>query len=148
VDVVQELTKDLLSTGVTDSGRITLVVAPPRNKKNALALAKRIKKARLRADFSRDELADVMKVHRNTIANWESPSEPTFPGRYLSRLAKVLNVEEVWLLHGDEVIQDAEIGEVLVRLQKTNERTNQLLEAIAGALQERGLLQEPQQEPH
>lgn len=95
----------------------------------------RIREARKAAVFrSREQLADVLLVHRNTIENWEDPKNSNVPYDRMDELAAVLNVDKRWLLHGEEAQRhsagdDKRIGEILLRLESLEEQVGRLAKA-------------------
>ena len=66
-----------------------------------VGISQRIKQARLEAGLKQHEIADVLHVHRNTIQNWESQTNPITPWDRLGEIGDVLGVSRDWLIHGD-----------------------------------------------
>lgn len=60
-------------------------------------LSKRIRDARIQNGLSQTELAEKADVSQPTVANWESGHHVPRPAAML-RLARVLNVDEGWLI--------------------------------------------------
>lgn len=68
-----------------------------------MSLAKRIRSARIARDLSQAQLAELMKVTRSAISQWELAHGATIPrGHRLERLAVILGVTVEWLTTGRE----------------------------------------------
>ena len=66
-----------------------------------MSLAKRIRSARIARGLSQAQLAELMKVTRSAISQWELARGATIPrGHRLERLAVILNVTVEWLTTG------------------------------------------------
>lgn len=69
---------------------------------------KKMKEARRNAKYTQQELADVLGVHRSTIANYElGRRKPTF--MELKKIATKLHVDVNYLVEGDEVNEATEL---------------------------------------
>lgn len=64
------------------------------------AIGGRIKKAREDAGLSQEDLADVLRVHKRTIANYEAGD--TKPYDQIQMIADVTGTTLIYLLHGVE----------------------------------------------
>ena len=65
-----------------------------------MAFGERLKRLRVEKDLSQQELADILKVNRATLGNWEI--DRTSPGyTTLCKIAKYFNVTVDYLLNGE-----------------------------------------------
>ena len=65
-----------------------------------MSLGERLKRLRVQKDLSQQELADMLKINRATLGNWEV--DRTTPGyTALCKLAKHFNVTVDYLLNGE-----------------------------------------------
>lgn len=70
---------------------------------NRAEISKRIRQARTEAGFkNREQLADVLRVHRRTIEDWEDPKHQNVPWDRLEEIAQVTGKTKGWLLHGEQ----------------------------------------------
>lgn len=60
----------------------------------------RIKQARIEAGLTQDEFADLLKVEKRTVQNYEADR---VPWRYLKEIAKITGRTQEWLLRGDVI---------------------------------------------
>lgn len=63
-------------------------------------ICERIKQARIEAGFTQTEIADLLSITPRGYQNYE---DARVPWRKLEQIAKLTNVSQEWLLHGDEV---------------------------------------------
>ena len=61
----------------------------------------RIQKARERAGYSQDDLADKLGVHRTTIGKWESNKAQPSIENY-EKMSEILKVSPIWLMSIDQ----------------------------------------------
>lgn len=62
-------------------------------------------------------LADVMQVHWRTIEDWENPKHANVPWDRMEELSGVLNVQKMWLLHGEPEVEADELASIALRLE-------------------------------
>lgn len=67
-----------------------------------VAISKRRAISRHQAGFSQKEMASLLGVHVNTVANWENPKKKTLRFDRLDEWAGLTGVTKEWLLLGDE----------------------------------------------
>jgi len=94
------------------------------------AISARLKQSRTEAGLSQAEMAEILKVHENSVQNWERVTVATVPFDRLEEWAQITNTTKAWLLHGDDAIRqgaDAEVLAQLATLEAGQERTEALL---------------------
>lgn len=62
--------------------------------------SRRVERARRAAGYTQESLCQAMGVSKNTVARWESTSAVPRSTR-LAELGAILEVDPMWLLHGD-----------------------------------------------
>lgn len=99
------------------------------------AISNRIRVARKQAGFrNRQMLADVMQVHWRTIEDWENPKHSNVPWDRMEELSGVLNVQKMWLLHGEPEEAEGGAASISLRLQSLEEDLAKLTALIEEAL--------------
>lgn len=93
------------------------------------AISERLQLAREQADITQEEMADILRVHVNSIRNWESVKVRTVPWDRIDEWSAITGRDKAWLLQGEEPKQPVEglserldqlermLGEVLRRLE-------------------------------
>jgi transcriptional regulator with XRE-family HTH domain len=83
-----------------------------------------MKKARDDVGQSQPELAALLNVTSQTVGNWETGRrrKDELPWAVLRDWAKYTNVEETWLLFGDEAIVAGRAKELLARMERKLDR--------------------------
>lgn len=94
---------------------LALVSSPEQERE----ICARIKRARIEAGLTQDEFADLLKVEKRTVQNYELDR---VPWRYLKDISKITGRAQEWLLRGDVF----DLSQM--------DRIEQLLKAIAQAL--------------
>lgn len=77
------------------------------------AIMGRIRQARIDADFTQQELADLIERHKRTIENYENVRVPEW--KELAKIARVLDRDVEWFLYGDEArgqVVDEQLAEI------------------------------------
>lgn len=77
------------------------------------AIMGRIRQARIEAEFTQQELADLIDRHKRTIENYENTRVPEW--KELAKIAKVLDRDVEWFLYGDEArgqLVDEQLAEI------------------------------------
>lgn len=73
----------------------------------------RVRQARIEADFTQQELADLIERHKRTIENYENVRVPEW--KELTKIARVLDRDIEWFLYGDEArsqLVDEQLAEI------------------------------------
>ena len=84
-----------------------------------MEISEKIKQRRKYLGLSKRELAEKISVHETSIGKYEQ-GKVDFPVSKIKKLAKALEVSEIWLLGLDELDEDTlEIEEFVERLMKT-----------------------------
>lgn len=76
------------------------------------AIASRIKKAREDTGLTQDEFADLARVHKRTVGNWENAKEGGTPYKEMNQISELTGRSVRWLLHGDDWLSAEEWTEV------------------------------------
>jgi transcriptional regulator with XRE-family HTH domain len=96
------------------------------------AIRRRIRSARKAAGLTQQELAELMRVHKRTVENWENEY---VPWERLNELASVLAREVEWFLYGGDIIAAAKRDEaeavVLAAVARLDERLDRIEAEIA-----------------
>ena len=72
----------------------------------------RIKNRRIELGLSQDILAKTCGVGQSTVANWERGGHIPRPAK-INKIAKALNIEEVWLITGEHPTNEGPINQYL-----------------------------------
>lgn len=98
-------------------------------------ISNRIRLARKQAGFrNRQMLADVMQVHWRTIEDWENPKHANVPWDRMEELSGVLNVQKMWILHGEDVVGEAALASLDSRLEELEALTETGFRALEAAI--------------
>lgn len=106
------------------------------------AISTRIRQARKQAGFrNRDEIAELLHVHRRTIEDWESPKHANVPWDRLDEIARATGVSREWLLHGEDEEEGDAQASIVAHLQSLEDQVKESVALTRRALE---LLGEPQ----
>ena len=94
-------------------------------------ICERIQEARVVAGYTQQEMADLLDLTLRGYQNYEHERVPF--GR-LTEIAKLTNVEETWLLYGDEARSQDDLREALATLVDLVRSVDQRLARIEQAI--------------
>lgn len=101
------------------------------------AISTRIRQARKEAGFrNRDEIAELLHVHRRSIEDWENPKHPNVPWDRLDEIAGACGVTRDWLLHGEPEGEADELASLALRLESLEALTTLGFQALESAIEQ------------
>lgn len=94
------------------------------------AIRARIRQARLEADLTQQDLADLIERHKRTVENYENVRVPEWAE--LTKIARVLDRQIEWFLYGDrpEPPGLTEVNEQLTELRRLVELLDRKLDRL------------------
>lgn len=103
-----------------------------------LAVAARIKQARLEANLTQEEMADLLHVRQRTYQNYESQSRRLVrvPFRLLDQIAEATDKTAEWLLHGTAAPADPDQMERTLEMLESIDERLRTLERMLSQLDE------------
>ena len=105
-----------------------------RGKERVPGLASRLRRARIDASLTQEQLAESLGVNRRTVYTWEAGrSEPTVDR--LEEIAVVLDRPTEWLLEGQGDDRTARLNSLRERLEKMSDGSLDVLEEFLTTLE-------------
>lgn len=86
------------------------------------AISQRLQQSRQRAGVTQEEMADILRVHVNSIQNYESVKQHSVPFDRLDEWAQITGVTKAWLLQGEEPTPPADLEELRRQLADVQQR--------------------------
>ena len=105
-----------------------------RKKERIPGLADRMRRARIAASLTQEQLADALTVNRRTVYTWESGrSEPTVAR--LEEIANILGESFSWFMHGEGDDRTDRINKLRLRIEQLPNKVIDVLEEFLSTLE-------------
>lgn len=96
-------------------------------------ISRRLRQAREQQGLTREEMAELLKVHIRSMDGYENPKAHTLPFDRMAEISEITGVSLSWLLHGDEGPEQV-LYETLENVARVMENLTERVEALEQAV--------------
>lgn len=96
-------------------------------------VSRRLRDARDESGLTREQVAEILRVHRNTIDNWENPKRHSLPFDRLHEIGELYGVTKGWLLNGDDDEQQRQYDLLHEELREIRQMLDRIMRGESAA---------------